>query len=216
MAHALQLQQRNSLIFIPAQWLVQKLHRRKWTLTLLILSVLSIFTIPSIIPTTEAVQTETVQASAPTLDDRIVKYMLNVNREMDKETAYKLAAAIILQYNKYHIPIDVQLGLIAVESRFDQFAISNHGALGFYQIMPTVHNDKVVDMYDEGQIDTKNIYDPTTQAALGNKVLYDCLRGHHHNMTRALQCYNGSAASLQYPNDVMKRARDAKLILASA
>jgi competence protein ComGC len=212
MSHALQLQQRNNPIFIPMQWLNHFLHRRKWILSLLIISVISIFTIPTIIPDTAAVQTETVHASTPTLEDRIVRYMVSINHKLDTDTAYKLAAAIIVESDQYHIPINIQLGMIAVESRFDQFAISNHGALGFYQIMPTVHNDKVVDMYDEGTIDTKNIYDPMTQAVLGNRILHDCLRSHRQNMTRALQCYNGSTASLQYPNDVMKRAEDAKQI----
>jgi len=213
MSHALQLQQRNSLIFIPTQWLAQFLYRRKWTLTLLIISVFSIFTIPAIIPNTQAVQPETVQPSVPTLEDKIVKYMRGINHKLDEDTAYKLAAAIVTESDQYHIPINIQLGIIAVESRFDQFAISNHGALGFYQIMPTVHNDKVIDLYDDGTIDTKNIYDPMTQAVLGNGILHDCLRSHRQNMTRALQCYNGSTASLQYPHDVMRWAQAAKEVI---
>ncbi len=216
MTHALQLQQRNSLIFIPTRSLVDFLLRRKWVITLLILSALSIFTIPSFVSNTTAVQADAIETSVtPTLNDKIVAYMLNVNRNLDKETAYKLADAIIAARDEYHIPIDIQLGLITTESRFDQFAISNAGALGFYQIMPTVHNDKVKAMYESGEIDTKNIYDPMTQAFLGNRILHDCLRMYHHNWTRALQCYNGSTASTRYPTDVMKRAHDAKLVLAT-
>jgi len=218
MSHAAQMEQRNSLIFIPARSLVQILHRSRWPIILLILLALSIFTLPTANSNT-TVQNESVESIAvptvPTLNDKVVKYMMTINQKLDKETAYQLAAAIIAESEKYHIPVSLQLGVITVESRFDQFAISNAGALGFYQIMPTAHYDKVQDMYVKGEIDTKNLYDPMTQAALGNKILYDCLRAHHHRLTRALQCYNGSTASTEYAENVMKRAEDAKEVIAS-
>lgn len=222
MTHATQLDQREGLIRSPLLKLWPFVRRRQtWILTISIILALSLYLIPTPNADTETVQTETVQVespieiesivpSAPTMRDKMVEYMQKVNSTLGTETAYKLADAIIIQHERYKIPVALQLGLITVESHFDQYALSKAGAVGFYQVMPNWHADKVFDMLARGEIQTKNIYAPLTQAALGTKILSDCLRMHHRRMTRALQCYNGSTATTEYADAVMTHTRVAE------
>jgi soluble lytic murein transglycosylase-like protein len=146
-----------------------------------------------------------------TTQDRMVKYMQSVNATMPSDLAYKLADAILVQKTKYNLSIDLQLGLIAVESRFDQYAISGAGALGFYQVMPSQHANKVIDMMKHTQINTKDVYDPLTNASIGGAVLHNCLHKKKNNMSHALSCYNGvSDKNTKYSKLVLSHAKIAK------
>jgi soluble lytic murein transglycosylase-like protein len=215
MSYNAQLEQRNDLIFIPSR----PYFRKKWALvTFITLLAFSVFISPSTLPDPITVQPDTVQlaaATALTLNDKIVGYMQYINPKLDSDIAYKLAAALMIQSTRYNIPIEVQLGIITIESSFDQYAVSNTGALGFYQILVRWHVDKVKTMYKSGEIDTKDIYDPFTQAALGTKILYDCLKLRHQHLTQALQCYSGSATETTYANNVIKKANEAKEMITN-
>ena len=147
-----------------------------------------------------------------TKEDKITAYILGMNKTVDVTTAKQLADAIMVKSVQYHIPVELQLGLITVESRFDQYAVSTAGALGWFQIMPGVHQDKILAMKASGEISTKNIYDPLTQASLGNRILSDCLNK-HKSLPRSLQCYNGSRIPTEYSLNVINAAKRAKAYL---
>ncbi len=122
----------------------------------------------------------------------IIDYIKSVNSNISTNIAENLSSAIIVQKRKYGIPIPLQLGLITVESRFDQYALSSSGALGFWQVMPSWHIDKVRTMMHNNEIVSRNLYDPLTNSSLGAKILSDCMKWNHHNLEKSLLCYNGS------------------------
>ncbi len=148
------------------------------------------------------------------LQDKMVKYMQNINPDLDKKVAYKLADTIIDNENEYGLPIKLQLGLIDVESKFKQYALSKTGALGFWQIIPSWHTDKVYAMLDSGEIDTKNLYDAQTNSKLGAKILSDCLKKYNGNIKRGLQCFNGTQNDIDmtYSSLVLKAKNKANQI----
>lgn len=142
--------------------------------------------------------------------DRMVSYMQDMNHTLPSHVAYNLADAILAQEEKYKIPSEVQLSLIKHESRFEQYAISQVGALGFYQVMANYHADKVSDFYKHGDIVTKNVYDPLTNASLGAKILSDCLQSKHNNLSNALACYNGTKTAGDYSKSILDTAKVVK------
>jgi len=191
----------------PPQWLLTF----KWA----VISFITIFAISMSFFLGESPKPAKAEMSgpyAPTPNDKMVGFMRHMNKDLNTDTAYLLSDAIIRNAVKYHVPVELQLGLITTESHFDQYAISSAGALGFYQVMPNIHNDKVHTMYASGEIQTKNIYDPYTQAALGTKILSDCLKK-RHEVRKALFCYNGSDASIEYAREVLKNMKMARLAM---
>lgn len=125
-----------------------------------------------------------IEATEP-IENKVVRYIKSVNSKLDDNTAFKLADAVIIESNQRGIPLKLILGLITVESKFDQYAISNAGALGFWQVMPKWHYDKIA------TLDNRNIYDPVSNTKLGAQILNDCL-SKHRSVPMALQCYNGN------------------------
>lgn len=63
------------------------------------------------------------------------------------------------------------LAVMAIESRFNPFAQSNHGAQGLMQVMTRVHTDKYEDF--GGKLAA---FDPVTNLRVGVQVLQDCIR----------------------------------------
>jgi len=155
-----------------------------------------ILSLESCLPPPQAPASITISQPNPIMlskQDKIVNYMQSVNSLLDRPVAYKLANTIIRNQDKYNLPIKLQLALITVESRFDQYAISSAGAQGFWQVMPHIHVDKIYAMFKTKEITTKNLYDPHTNTELGGKILFDCFRQYKGNEKHALLCYNGSA-----------------------
>ena len=145
----------------------------------------------------------------PNKKDKMVTYMKDVNVTLTDSIAYQLAEAILVQETLHKIPAELQLSLIRHESRFDQYVVSRSGAVGFYQVMPGVHYDKVTDLYNKKVIYTKDIYDITTNSSVGILVLRDCLHKLHNNIEKALMCYNGASQVGAYSKNIVK---DSKLI----
>lgn len=120
-----------------------------------------------------------------TVEERVVKYIKEVNPKLDEKTTTHLAEAVVTESSKRDIPVRLMLGLITVESRFDQYAVSNAGALGFWQVIPKWHYDKIA------KLDNRNVYDAKSNTKLGAEILERCL-DKHNNVEMALQCYNGN------------------------
>ena len=94
------------------------------------------------------------------------------------------------------LPPDLVLALIEVESRFDPWAVSPAGAVGLMQVMP----------FWPGQLGVQNqLVRVAPNIRLGCEILRYYLRAEHHNWSRALARYNGSAGRNSYPALVMQR-----------
>lgn len=96
-------------------------------------------------------------------------------------------ATLVVNYvyyyaEKYSIRPALLLGIISAESSFKRKAVSSHGAMGYYQVMPRYHRNK---------IQGRNVFDTAVNIQVGAMILNDCfkLAG---SETRALACYNGA------------------------
>ena len=83
------------------------------------------------------------------------------------------------------------LAVIQVESRFDRFAISKSGALGYMQIMPFW----LKEIGKPGD----NLLHTQTNLRMGCTILRYYLDMEHNSYVRALARYNGSYGKADYP-----------------
>lgn len=102
-----------------------------------------------------------------------------------------------IHYEAMRAGLDPQviLGLIEVESRFRQYAISNVGARGLMQVMP----------FWVKQIGRPehNLFDIRTNLRYGCTILRYYRNRENGNMERALARYNGSLGRTTYSNAVI-------------
>ena len=99
---------------------------------------------------------------------------------------------------KLHLPPDLVLALIEVESRFDRFAVSRAGAVGLMQVMP---------FWPQQLGASDELVEVAPNIRIGCEILRYYLRAEHLDWTRALARYNGSAGREDYPRLIMQRWR---------
>ena len=87
------------------------------------------------------------------------------------------------------------LSVIHVESRFDRFAVSKVGALGYMQIMPFW-------LEELGQKGS-NLFQAQVNLRMGSTILRFYIDKEHGNLFNALARYNGSYGRSDYPNKVL-------------
>ncbi|HUX74936.1 MAG TPA: lytic transglycosylase domain-containing protein [Steroidobacteraceae bacterium] len=98
------------------------------------------------------------------------------------------------------LPPDLILAMIAVESRFDRFAVSSVGAVGLMQVMP----------FWPKKLGVQNqLVRVDANIRMGCEILRYYLRAEHRDWIRALERYNGSDGRIGYPQLVMARWRRA-------
>lgn len=208
------------LVYVPKLGFVSMF---KVVFTSCLLTALAIFAIqfamPSAIQQAHAMQ-EPQLAQDESVDplvlkqEKIVEYIKNTSYPGIKdETANKLADSVIQVYWKYGIPIEIQLAIATHESKFDQYALGKAGELGFFQILPRAHVKRILHMKETEEITTKNIYDAYTNAAIAANILNSCLQEKHHNMSKALACYNGADSSVKYAKEVLAVAKTIKPLI---
>jgi soluble lytic murein transglycosylase-like protein len=102
-----------------------------------------------------------------------------------------------IQYEAMRAGLDTQvvLGLIEVESRFRQYAISGVGARGLMQVMPFW-------VRQIGRLE-HNLFDIRTNLRYGCTILRYYRNRENGNMVRALARYNGSLGRTTYSNAVI-------------
>lgn len=100
----------------------------------------------------------------------------------------------------YNIPLELLVGIITVESRFNPRAVSSHGAKGITQVMPQYHKSK---------IKGRDIFDPRVGIEVGSLIFRDCLNKYHQNYNRALSCYSGSSGqqAIKYQQKVLAQTK---------
>jgi soluble lytic murein transglycosylase-like protein len=85
--------------------------------------------------------------------------------------------------------------IIDRESTFKRFAKSNYGAIGYMQIVPRYHRNK---------LNKRNPVLTDVNIEVGSEILRDCLISKKGNVNKALGCYSGGA---RY-NDKIKKSHE--------
>jgi soluble lytic murein transglycosylase-like protein len=115
----------------------------------------------------------------------------------DTEKRLRLLKLIHLEATRAEVHPELVLAVIEVESYFDNFAISNAGALGLMQVMPF--------WLKEIGRPNDNLFDIRTNLRMGCTILKYYLDKSKGDLVEALQRYNGSLRSHRYSNKVLDR-----------
>lgn len=115
---------------------------------------------------------------SPALPSRISKRYKHIN----KVQAQALIAHVYKYSKKHRLDPVLVLGLIGAESSFNSASLSPSGAVGYTQVLPRWHADKIKDR------DISNI---AVNVQVGVRILSDCMH-RRKNQRAALGCYNGA------------------------
>jgi len=121
----------------------------------------------------------------------------------DPVEAKTLARWVYIYSQRFDLSPELILSVIAVESQFDHFAISNSGARGLMQVMPFWK--KKLGLKDD------NLFEIETNIRYGCAILR-VYKDRYGKLSRALAAYNGSLGDTKYPARVysqMKRFKAA-------
>lgn len=118
----------------------------------------------------------------------IFRLILRNTNTLSASEAYNLATVIHEESYKKGIDPSVVLGVIMVESRFRPKAISNKGAMGLMQLMPST--GRYIAKQEGIKINSSTaLYDPEINVKLGIAYLSE-LENRYRNMNQALGAYN--------------------------
>jgi len=116
------------------------------------------------------------------------------NYVKDPQERLRILRLVHQEALRFKLKPEVVLSVMHVESRFDQYAISNVGAQGLMQVMPFWKNEI-------GQ-SSDNLTDIATNIHYGCAILSAYIWREHGNLMRALARYNGSIGQTWYPERV--------------
>jgi len=116
----------------------------------------------------------------------------------DADEAEAIARWVHLYSVRFELSPELVLGIIAVESQFDHFALSNVGARGLMQVMPF--------WKDELGSKKDNLFEIETNVRYGCAIIRHYLN-RYKKLDRALAAYNGSLGKNKYPNKVFTQMR---------
>lgn len=119
----------------------------------------------------------------------------------DESEAETIAKWVYTYSVRFDLSPELILGVIAVESRFDHFAVSNVGAVGLMQVMP----------FWKEKLGSKD----DNLLKIETNIRYGCAIIRHYvdrykRLDRALAAYNGSLGQLKYPNKVFEAMKQFK------
>lgn len=112
--------------------------------------------------------------------------------------AESIARWVHLYSVRFDLSPELVLGIIAVESQFDHFALSSVGARGLMQVMP-FWKEELGSRKD-------NLFEIETNLRYGCAIIRHYLN-RYKKLDRALAAYNGSLGSTKYPNKVFTQMR---------
>ena len=121
----------------------------------------------------------------------------------NKQEALTIARWVYVYSIRFDLSPELLLGLIAVESRFDHFAVSNVGARGLMQVMPFWKKEL-------GQ-SSDNLFEIETNIRYGSAILSHYIK-RYKSERRALAAYNGSLGKAKYPDKVFAQMKKFKAI----
>jgi len=132
----------------------------------------------------------------------LVKAISSIYRNIDLEEAIEVVAQVYKQTSTNNISPTFFLGLIAHESSFNKTAKSSAGALGYTQVIPKWHKDK---------IKGRDIYNHKVNIQVGVRIFTDCKNKHQNVLDKAIGCYNGTSDPdkiLNYKKAVYKKKKE--------
>ena len=136
---------------------------------------------------------DAVPEGTPTAED--IATVLNVRFRIGLQEALKIGQAVSHAARRDAISPILLLAVIAVESRFDRFAVSVAGARGLMQVLPSQHKDLVLRASD--------LTDAGTNVSIGSSILHDYIEAADGDVRDALMRYSGGARD--YPRRVADR-----------
>ena len=119
----------------------------------------------------------------------------------DKNEAATIAHWVYVYGKKSRLSPELLLGVIAVESQFDHFAVSNVGAVGLMQVMPFWKK--------ELGTPSDNLLNIETNIRYGSAIIRHYL-DRYKALDQALSAYNGSLGQMKYPNKVFAKMKQFK------
>ncbi len=125
----------------------------------------------------------------------------------DRREAETIAARVYANAKRFNLSPELVLGVIAVESRFDHFAVSNVGAIGLMQVMPFWKKEL-------GHADD-NLLNIDTNIRYGCAILRHYL-DRYKRLDRALAAYNGSLGHRRYPDKIFAAMKQFKAVNSGA
>lgn len=135
-----------------------------------------------------------------TEEDRVAKAVAKLYKTVKYKDTKKVVKLVYKHARKQKIKPMLVIGLIASESGFRRTAVSSHGAIGYTQVLPKYHQDKIAG---------RDVFDPKVNIEVGIKILSDCIKK-RKNIERALGCYNGATTvekRQKYVNQVRRNQR---------
>jgi len=119
----------------------------------------------------------------------------------DPAEVESIARWVYLYSMRHELSPELILAVIAVESQFDRFAVSNVGARGLMQVMP-FWKKKLGSSED-------NLFKIETNIRYGSAILRTYL-DRYKTLSRALGAYNGSLGNRKYPNRIFAKMKQFK------
>lgn len=137
----------------------------------------------------------------------IFRLILRHANSLNPSEAYNLATVISNESYKKGIAPSIVLGVIMVESRFRPKAVSNKGAMGLMQLMPStgryIAEQEGIEFFNRQQL-----YDPEINVRLGIAYLSE-LEEKYNSINHALGAYNYGPNKF---NSLIKRSENANLV----
>lgn len=133
------------------------------------------------------------------LESSTVQWVESQQPTLSSTDTSLIANHLLFNAASHDIPVDLLVGLITVESRFNAKAKSPYGAQGITQVVPRYHRAK---------IKGRNIFDPRVGIEVGTLILRECLDRFNDNRRQALYCYSGYHGhhAIQYLHAVESQA----------
>lgn len=152
--------------------------------------------------------------------ERVVAELERWHTRLSADEHRATAAALLRESERHALDPELVLGLIRVESAFNNFARSDKGALGLMQVMPATGEIVARDLGIEWR-GPRTLLDPVTNVRIGTAYLAD-MRRQFGSVERALAAYNwgpgaiqrriavGSPVPLEYASNVQEASLEAR------
>ena len=104
--------------------------------------------------------------------EQLARYIMKRQSMVTSGDADKMASSVLHWAEEYDVPLLVVVGVIEVESLFQPYAISDKGARGLMQVMPTVWRQEFDNLkLDWFPQDDRDLYDVDVNVRIGVKIL---------------------------------------------
>jgi soluble lytic murein transglycosylase-like protein len=127
------------------------------------------------------------------MSDRMTRYAPKALPDVEERLGF--LRLVHSEARRASVPPELVLSVIEIESRFDRFAISKSGALGYMQVMPFWLKE-LNRPYD-------NLFNAPINLRMGCTILKFYLDREHGDLVKGLARYNGSIGRARYSHRVL-------------